>query len=67
MQSLLGFLSAILCFFYLKEFASHLLIGCCPYRQPINNCPEEIGDKKNRNTPHFGACSTALESSKIYP
>ena len=46
MQSLLGFLSAILSFFDLKEFASHLLIGHCPYRQPNNNCPEEIGDKK---------------------
>ena len=46
MQSLLGFLSAILSFFDLKEFASHLLIGRCPYRQPNNNCPEEIGDKK---------------------
>ena len=47
-QSLLEFLSAILSFFDLKEFASHLLIGHCPYRQPNNNRPEEIGDKKKQ-------------------
>ena len=38
------------CHFWQKEFASHFLIGCCPHRQPNNNCPEEIGDKKKLET-----------------
>ena len=51
MQSLLGFLSAILSFFDLKEFASHLLMGVALTGSPIITALRKLVKKKIETLP----------------